>query len=244
MERVLYCRRLRLKWITLLILPVIAFFGCSHSPPAVNSQPTVNGQKVFELREITPEQACAFLSRLSLGTASILPGRNAIAVTGSVSDLHRTAILLALVDTRTEYHVETLAPVSEARTVPSNEQIAGALGVAVGTFANPPQASARTRAIIDIHGESVVAVIPTGVRRELLAFVQASPEALRQVRGEAEPVTLARAETATAGRSDEVGRKQAEPAKPPLTEESAPTITPVVPGLPKGPPPDVRKWVY
>jgi hypothetical protein len=32
--------------------------------------------------------------------------------------------------------------------------------VAIGTFANPPQAGERMRAIIDIHGESVVAIVP------------------------------------------------------------------------------------
>jgi hypothetical protein len=235
----------RLGWATLLILLIAALCGCSHTPSAVSDRAISDGRKVFELREITPEQACAFLSKLSLGTTSILPGRNAVAVTGSVSDLHRAAIFLALMDTRTPYVVEALAPVAQARTIPSNERIAEAVGgVAIGTFANPPDKGERQRAIIDIHGASVVAVIPAAVSRELLAFVQGGPEGLRQVRGEIEPVTPARAETVAIGRSDEVERKQAEPAKPPLAEQSAPTTTPVVPlGLPKGPPPDTRKAV-
>jgi hypothetical protein len=243
MARVLRCCKQWPRWAMLLILLIAVLCGCSHTPSVVSDRPTVHGQKVFELREITPEQACGFLARLSLDTTSILPSRNAIAVTGSVSDLHRASVLLALVDTRTQYLIETLAPVAQARAVPTNERITEALGIAIGTFANPPDAGERQRAIIDIHGASVVAVIPAAVSRELLAFVQAGPESPRQVRGEAEPVIPAKAETAAAGRSDEVGRKQAGLAKPALAEQSAPTTTPVVPGLPKGPPSDIRKAV-
>jgi len=242
MERVLRgCKRLDRA--TLLILLIAVLCGCSHTPSVLADRATSDAQRVFDLREITPEQARGFLSKLSLGTTSILPSRNAVAVTGSVSDLHRAGVLLALVDTRTQYVVETLAPVAQARTIPANERIAEAFGIVIGTFSNPPQASARTRAIIDIHGEFVMAVIPAAVSLELLTFVQAGPEGLRQVRGEAEPVTPARAETAAAGRSDKFERKQAEPAKPALAEQSAPTTSPVAPGLPKEPTPDARKVV-
>ena len=138
---------------------VLALCGCSHGPAGVTAPAKLSEQKVFDLKEITPERGKTLLTELNIGEVSIVPGRNALCVAGTASDLYRVGVILDLVDTRDESVVETLAPVSEARTVPTNARIAEALGnVAVGTFANPPKADERTRAIIDVHGESVVAV--------------------------------------------------------------------------------------
>jgi len=129
-------------------------------------------QRVFALKEITPQRGQALLSELGLGTASIVPDRRAVAVSGSANDLQRAGVLLDLVDTKEEFLIETLAPLSNARTIPTNVQIAAALGgIAIGTFTQPPQHSEHTRAIIDIHGQSVVAIIPARLQRQLLAFV-------------------------------------------------------------------------
>ncbi|HNU31703.1 MAG TPA: secretin N-terminal domain-containing protein [Sedimentisphaerales bacterium] len=149
-------------------------------------------QKTFALREITPQQAIGVLSELGLGVALISPDSDDIVVTGSAADLYRAGVVLDLVDTRDAYLIETLAPVSDARAVPTNGQIATALGnVVVGTFASPPQTGERGRAIIDIHGESVIAIIPARTQRELLAFVEFGAEGLRRARGEPEPAKAA-----------------------------------------------------
>lgn len=59
---------------------------------------------------------------------------------------------------------------SAARTIPANDWIAEALGeVSIGTFAGPPEPGRCARAIIDIYGESVVAIIPVRFRQEVLA---------------------------------------------------------------------------
>jgi type II secretory pathway component GspD/PulD (secretin) len=230
----------RLKQTILPVLLVVLLCGCTSTPQRVDRQAGANEQKAFDLKEITPEQAAAFLSRLDLSTVSIPADRNAIAVTGSASDLHRTGVVLALVDTRTQYLIEALVPVSEARTVPANEQIAQALGgIAIGTFANPPDAGERRRAIIDIHGESVVAIIPAAMGRELLAFVQAGPEALRQVRGE---TTTAAGETTPAPGPTKAAQDPAKPCPPPvapanpasgtLVPQDTPALSPTVAQVP------------
>jgi type II secretory pathway component GspD/PulD (secretin) len=215
-----------------LVLVALAASGCSQGPGQVSEQAAFSEQKVFDLKEITPERGKALLSELGLGTACVLPGRNAVSVTGSASDLYRAAVLLDLVDTRGEFLIETLAPVSEARIVPMNAQIAEAFGnVAIGTFANPPQAGERMRAIIDIHGESVVAIIPARIHRELVAFVKVGPEGLRQVRDDNR-----HAETAavTAERPAAKTQEQTEPQEA-KTIDARPNVlpAPVVPDQPK-----------
>jgi len=168
-----------------LSLMVLALCGCSHGPGAADAPAGLGGQKVFDLKEITPERATAILSDLSITQAAMVPGRNAVSVTGTAGDLYRAGVVLELVDTREEFVVETLVPVSQARVIPMNAQIAEAIGgVAIGTFPNPPQAGERLRAIIDMHGQSVIAIVPACIHHELVAFVTLGWEGLRQVRAE------------------------------------------------------------
>lgn len=174
------------------LLAVLVLCGCSHGPSPTDSQTQTGESRVFDLREITPQRGQAFLSQLDLDITTIPPDRNALAATGTTSDLYRAGVLLDLVDSREQYVVETLAAVGDARTLPTNAQIAAALGnLAIGTFANPPQAGQRARVIVDIHGESVVAIVPARLHRELVTFVRLGPAGLRQVRGDEEPAETA-----------------------------------------------------
>jgi hypothetical protein len=188
--------------------------GCQASPPRTGKPSPLGAQRVFALKQITPQQAADFLTRLNLGTTTAVPGRNEIVVTGIAGDLYRAGILLDLVDTRDEFVIKTLAPVSDARSIATNTQIAAALGgVSIGTFTNPPAAGERTRAIIDIHGPSVVAIIPARLQNELLAFVQRGREGLRHVRGEAKPRTAA--ENAAITTDPPVAQEQSSAGKEP-----------------------------
>ena len=157
----------------LLATAVVMLCGCSPGPAPVSDSVELGGQRIFDLKEITLQQGHAYLSELGFDEISVVPGRNAIAVRGSPSDLYRAGVLMDLVDTRDEFLIETLAPAAKAGTVPANSRTAAALGdIAIGTFANPPLRGERTRAIIDIHGPSVVAIIPARIQRDLLAFVE------------------------------------------------------------------------
>ena len=193
----------------LVVTAVMMLCGCGTVPPASrtasedpNQAPASRSdqvasaeQKVFDLQEITPQQGQAYLLLLGIGTTSAVPGHSAVAVSGSADDLYKAGVLLDLVDTKEAFLVETLAPLSKARTVPTNAQIAAALGrVAVGTFAHPPQRGEPTRAIIDIHRQSVVAIIPARIRKQLLDLVASGaigPRPTTQARETAKPQEVA-----------------------------------------------------
>ena len=201
-----------------LTLMALMLSGCSHGPAPVSSPSAISEQKTFELKEITPEQAVGILTALDLGAASAVPDHNAVALAGSGGELYRTGIVLGLVDTMEPYVIETLAPVSEARSIPTNSQIAEALGsITIGTFANPPQAGERMRAIIDIHGESVVAIIPARIQKDLLAFIQGGSDGLRQAGGAPQP-----------GRRPEIAVEVANPGSAELTSAIAESNEPEV----------------
>jgi len=180
----------RLKYAMRFILLAAAaglFSGCAYDSAATDSHIGAGEQRVFTPREISPQQAEVFLSALDLGVTTVVPKGSTVAVRGSASDLYRAGVLMDLVDTREEFCIETLASASRARTVPANGRTAAAVGdITIGTFANPPQHGERTRAIIDIHGSSVVAIVPTRIRDDLLAFVRSAAASPRQIMTEAD----------------------------------------------------------
>ena len=139
--------------------------------------------EVIPLTSISPERAKEFLSRLQLGTASKLPGSNALLVTAEPGDLQKAVAVVNLVDTRTEYDIKELGPAC-GKTLPSSVQIASVMnGLSIGTFANPPQDKTKARAIVDIHNGTIVAIAPVFQLQDLKLAVEASPEALKQPTG-------------------------------------------------------------
>lgn len=172
MSRENHSQKKRLRRVISLLLTAVLFSGCSHVPTGPSTRPSPGERKIFFLREIAPEQGQSFLSQLGLGTVSVRLARNTVIVTGSAADLQKAHAVLDLVDTKDQFVIETLVPVSAARTIPANDKISEALGdIAIGTFASPPQPGKSARAIIDIQNESVIAVIPIQFHRRLLALV-------------------------------------------------------------------------
>ncbi len=116
------------KWVVCSVLMAVTLFGCSHGPAPVDDQAILGEERVFDLKEITPERAKALLAELDMNEVSVVPGRNALCVAGTASDVYRAGVAFDLVDTRDEFVVEILVPVTEARTIPMNAQIARGLG--------------------------------------------------------------------------------------------------------------------
>jgi type II secretory pathway component GspD/PulD (secretin) len=161
---------LRRLGIAAMLALVAIVSGCSHGPAQTVGQTDASEPGVFVLREIAAQQAWELLSRFHAGEILISPERNALILSGSRDQLHRAAIVLDLIDSHEPYAIETIAPVSAVRSVPTNEQIAGVLGeIEIGTFASPPRSTGRARAIIDIHDQSVVAIAPVRLFPRLLA---------------------------------------------------------------------------
>ncbi|MGE5295213.1 MAG: secretin N-terminal domain-containing protein [Solirubrobacterales bacterium] len=149
--------------------------GCAIDSAETNNPADDGGRRVITLKEISPQKAQSYLSSLRLGETSAAPEGNAVVVRGAASDLYRAGVLLDLVDTREEFCIEPLTSASNAASLPANSRTAEALGnIAIGTFADPPQPGERTRAIIDVHGSFVVAVIPVRVQKDFLAFLKSS----------------------------------------------------------------------
>ena len=123
--------------------------------------------RVFSPKHISAGQAIALLDELGIGTASKLPGANAILVTAQARELIKVAVILKLVDAEEEFAIKTIYPVpadgnlpSTSTGIASSARILAELGgdISIGTFSQPPDENAPFRAIIDIHKDAVVVI--------------------------------------------------------------------------------------
>jgi type II secretory pathway component GspD/PulD (secretin) len=173
------CRRRSGLFSGWFLCGVLLFAGCNSTPRGGPVSESVQ-QKTFVLHTMPPGRARAILQGLNLGTVEDAMEPNAVTVSARASDLQKVATVLDLTDTREPFVVQTLAPAAMARTLPSNELIAQAIGnMAIGTFAVPPAAS-QTRAIIDVHGDSMVAIVPMRQWPDVRAIMELGPQAVRQ----------------------------------------------------------------
>ena len=141
--------------------------------------PVLPRYRVFSLRHISAAQGKEYLDELGIGTVSVLPGANALLVTAEPEELVKATAVLELVDAGERFVIKAILPGSEAKNVPSNEEIAAEVGkISIGTFSEPPSRAAKTKAIIDIHNDAVVAIASA----EQLARIISAVEELRESR--------------------------------------------------------------
>jgi len=179
------------RLIATVVATIIITGGCAGTQEQATESPQRPGQRQFALKHIELARAQAILSQLDLGTAFALPGHETLAVRGTDDELYKAAVVIDLVDSTIEYVVERLALASGLRPLPPNADLALLLGrIAIGTFADPPRSGYHPGAIIDIHRGHLVAVMPAGVGRELLALVGSTPEAIGPVRAGATSAML------------------------------------------------------
>ncbi len=202
-ERHFFCKRRRQAlFVAILGLGVL----CNGSLLAAGQNGSVGTPKhsFIDVTHITPERGQKFLSKLHLGTASKMPGTNALLVTAMPDDLQKAVALVGLVDAPGEFAVKKLASASALGTLPSNDRIAQALGnLSIGTFAHPPQGAGQAKAIIDIHDGAVWAIAPIFQLQDIALAVELGPEVLAQRRAQANPAPAvvnqqANSETTTA----------------------------------------------
>ena len=165
------------------LLIAVLCAGCYHDTVGSGRSADGSQQRLFILEKIPPERGQTYLSELGLDAVCSLPDPSALLVTGSPDDLRKARAVLGLADGEEEYVIEILAPVSAVRDLPTNKQIADAVGdMTVGTFADPPVPGELARAIIDIHADLVVAVMPARFQQEIMALVKSGPEGLESIR--------------------------------------------------------------
>ena len=125
------------------------------------------------LRNISPEEGKKYLAEAGVGTVSQLPKTNMLLVTWNPLDLIKASEILKIVDSKERFIVKAVSPVFEAQNLPSNEEISTQVGdITIGTFLEPPPGSAETKAIIDIHKDSVITVAPLDKIDEIIAVIE------------------------------------------------------------------------
>jgi general secretion pathway protein D len=135
------------------------------------------GYIIFPLKHISVEQGKKYLAGVITGTVTHFPASSALLVTAGPNELNKAKAILDLVDGPEPFVIKAVLPVSAARNMPSNEQIAAKLnpsltrGISIGSFSNPPGLNASTKAIIDIHNDAVIAVAPVGLLDKIIYVI-------------------------------------------------------------------------
>jgi type II secretory pathway component GspD/PulD (secretin) len=135
------------------------------------------GYKIFPLKHISVEQGKKYLAEVMTGTVTHFPASSALLVTAEQYEITKAKAVLDLVDGPEKFVVKAILPLSEARNMPSNEQIAAKLnpsltrGITIGSFSNPPGVNASTKAIIDIHNDTVIAVAPASLLEKIVFVI-------------------------------------------------------------------------
>ena len=134
------------------------------------------GHKVFTLTHIPAEQGKKYLKDLNLGTVSQLPGTNTLLVTGQPQELAKATTILKVVDVKEGFVIRAIFPASAAERLPTNKQIAAAIGdISIGDFSNPPpQGHASAKAIIDIHNGAVLAIAPASHLEKIVSAIESA----------------------------------------------------------------------
>lgn len=129
--------------------------------------------RVFSLKHISAEQGKKYLAEAGVGTVSQLPGLDALLVTAQPQELIKASAILGLVDTEELFYIKAIFPASEVKNLASNEQIAAEVGdISIGTFSEPPASAAKTGAIIDIHGDEVIAIAPAEQLEKIISAIE------------------------------------------------------------------------
>lgn len=150
------------------------------------SAPVQARYRVFAFRHISTEQARKFLVEAKLGTASKLPAANMLLVTAQPRQLIKATAILRLIDAATPFVMKAILPASAAKNLPSNEQIAAAVGgISIGSFSHPPTGTEteKVKAIIDIHDDAVVAIAPADKLEQIIEAIEkyTSTSSLKQL---------------------------------------------------------------
>ena len=137
--------------------------------------------KFVALKNISVQQGRRYLAQLVAATVTDFATTPTLLVSGEPSEVAKAVIILDLVDSPEQFVIKEILPISAARNMPSNDQIASKLhpsltrGVSIGSFSNPPSKDASTRAIIDIHNDAVVAIAPAKFLERIVSVVGPLP---------------------------------------------------------------------
>ncbi|MFB0525460.1 MAG: secretin N-terminal domain-containing protein, partial [Phycisphaerae bacterium] len=132
--------------------------------------------KFVPLNHIPAEQGRKYLEDLKLCTASKMPGTNTLLVTGQPQELAKATTILKVVDVKERFVIRAIFPALAAERLPTNKQIAAAIGdISIGDFSNPPpQGQASAQAIIDTHNGAVLAIAPASQVEKIVSAIESA----------------------------------------------------------------------
>ncbi|MBN1393356.1 MAG: hypothetical protein JW947_11225 [Sedimentisphaerales bacterium] len=140
---------------------------------AEQTPPVAARYRVFPLKHISAEQGKKYLAEAGLGTVSQLPGVNALLVTAQAEELVKASALIELVDAEQIFNIKAIPSAPEALNLPSNEQISAKVGdISIGTFANSPSNTAKNKAIIDVHNNTVIVAAPIEQFEKIISAIE------------------------------------------------------------------------
>lgn len=201
-------------WATLV---AFAISGCATMDSDDGGAVSETGvQRVRQPDRLDFEQVKVLLQPLGLEEVARVPEaeKKTILLKGMRSQRRRAELILDIADANDPYCIEILGPASVLRGLPSNAQIAAALGdIDIGTFDEPPEDRTRSRALIDMQGESTVALLPVRYRGRLHALLGSQYIAQRS------------GHTVAVKGSDDVVRTQSTPVSDALALLSPPSGT-------------------
>jgi len=165
-----------------IALAASAVAGCQTAPADGAGGSASRLRQTYEVKRLKQAQCEAILRPFNLAhMAYTLQGEGgSLVVEGAPDQLRAAKAVLELTDVQEEYCAENLGPASKVRALPSNSQIASALGnLRIGTFTEPPAKDAGSGAIIDVYGDSVWAFLPVRCRARLVATLLNASDARR-----------------------------------------------------------------
>ena len=131
-------------YFTMLFCLLFIVPGCKTISPELEDKPAaaIQEQRLYELKNLTGQECIANLTKLGFDNFPQINDPNSIIVSSTPELLNKANIIIELLDSEEEYIIANLGNASNVRNLPSNSQLALAMGeINIGTFSQPPQVS-------------------------------------------------------------------------------------------------------
>jgi len=142
---------------------------------------------IYKLRHIPAKDAKNHLIDLKIGRdINQIANLNALIVSSySSAELTKVTSLLEMVDSEQPFAIQTI--LENPLQVPKNAEIAAKLGLAIGTFSEPPTGVNIPKAIIDIHNSDLIAIAPENLLGSIAKAVKQLQGITDKAAGHVEP---------------------------------------------------------
>ncbi|MBN1360169.1 MAG: hypothetical protein JW993_06235 [Sedimentisphaerales bacterium] len=136
--------------------------------------------KFVPLSHLTQAQGQQVLAQLKLGSASPMPGTNALLVTADPEVIRKAVAVLDVVDCPEQYDIKQIDAASVASAVPNIREIEAALGnICIGTFSRAPAQTGKPRALVDTHNGAIVVIAPMFQAQDIALAVELGTQILK-----------------------------------------------------------------